>query len=91
MVYVLLADGFEEIEALAPVDLLRRAGLTVVTVSVEDGPLKGFFGTVKEINQAAQKAKISTTMFGRETDVEVEYVQIEKLDGEIPEQPEEEA
>ena len=61
------------------------------TVSVEDGPLKGFFGTVKAINPAAQKATVSTTMFGRETDVEVEYVQIEKLDGPIPEQPEEEA
>ena len=37
MVYVLLAEGFEEIEALAPVDLMRRAGLDVVTVAVGDG------------------------------------------------------
>ena len=59
-------------------------------VSIEDGPLKGFFGTVKAINPSAQKATVSTTMFGRETDVEVEYVQIEKLDGPIPEQPAEE-
>ena len=45
MIYVLLADGFEEIEALAPVDLLRRAGLTVVTVSVgEDSVVNGAHG-----------------------------------------------
>ena len=37
MVYVLLANGFEEIEALTPVDMLRRAGSTVNTVSIEDG------------------------------------------------------
>lgn len=34
MIYVFLANGFEEIEALAPVDFLRRAGLDVKTVGI---------------------------------------------------------
>ena len=33
-VYVLLADGFELIEALTPVDVLRRGGADVITVSI---------------------------------------------------------
>ena len=35
MVYMLLGTGFEETEAVAPLDLLRRAGVEVLTVGVD--------------------------------------------------------
>lgn len=45
MVYVMLAKGFEEIEALTPVDLLRRAGVEVMTVAIgEDRTVCGSHG-----------------------------------------------
>jgi 4-methyl-5(b-hydroxyethyl)-thiazole monophosphate biosynthesis len=36
-VYVFLANGFEDVEALIPVDVLRRGGVEVTTVSIVDG------------------------------------------------------
>lgn len=44
MVYILLAPGFEEIEALAPADLLRRAGIDTALVSVTGEPVPGSHG-----------------------------------------------
>ena len=41
MVYVMLGTGFEEIEALAPVDLLRRAGVDVMTVGINGKTVYG--------------------------------------------------
>lgn len=41
MVYVMLGTGFEEIEAIAPVDLLRRAGVEVLTVGINGKTVYG--------------------------------------------------
>ena len=41
MVYILLADGFEEAEALVPADLLRRAGVEVATVGLNGKVIYG--------------------------------------------------
>ena len=61
------------------------------TVSVEDGPLKGFIGSIKAVNSSAGKATIVTSMFGRNTEVEVDFVQIEKVNAEIPQPSEDDA
>ena len=44
MVYILLGTGFEEVEAITPVDLLRRAGVSVMTVGINGKTVYGGHG-----------------------------------------------
>ncbi len=58
MVYVFLADGFEEIEAVTPIDILRRAGLTVKTAAVGANPVTGAHGMRIYADMDASQARI---------------------------------
>lgn len=49
------------------------------SVKVLVGPLKDFIGTVTEINKEKHKVKVSVSMFGRETPVELEFSQVQKV------------
>ena len=49
------------------------------TVQVINGPLEGFVGAVQEINKEKQKVKVLVSMFGRETPVELEFSQVQKV------------
>ena len=47
-------------------------------VEIISGPLDGFVGVVQEVDSARQKVKVQVTMFGRETPVELDFVQIRR-------------
>ncbi|MDR1094662.1 MAG: transcription termination/antitermination protein NusG [Clostridiales bacterium] len=48
-------------------------------VQVVDGPLQGFIGDVEEVDAPNQKIRVCVSMFGRQTPVELELIQVEKL------------
>lgn len=60
--FVFLADGFEEVEALTPVDVLRRAGMDVKTVSITDShKVTGAHGITVEADLTFKQADFSDT------------------------------
>ena len=64
--------GFDEVPINIDYDLNDN-------VQVVNGPLEGFVGTVQEINKEKQKVKVLVSMFGRETPVELEFSQVQKV------------
>ncbi len=68
---------------------IRNMGFEVAVVNVDydvddsvkvvNGPLSGFIGTVQEINKDKSKVKVLVSMFGRETPVELDFSQVEKI------------
>ena len=48
-------------------------------VRIVDGPFKNFEGNVQEVDEARGKIKVLVTMFGRETPVELDFLQIKKI------------
>ena len=49
------------------------------SVRVIDGPFVDFMGTVDEVNEEKGKVRVMLTLFGRETSVELDFLQVEKL------------
>lgn len=49
------------------------------SVKVINGPLVDFIGVVQEINKEKHKVKVLVSMFGRETPVELEFAQVQKI------------
>ncbi len=49
------------------------------SVRIMNGPFENFVGTVKEINKEKNKVTVLVSMFGRETPVELEFSQVQKI------------
>lgn len=68
---------------------IRTMGFETTTITVDydvndsvrvlNGPLENFTGVIQEINKEKNKVKVLISMFGRETPVELEFAQVQKI------------
>ena len=70
-------------------DEIRNMGFDITDVNIDfdvnesvrimNGPLENFIGVVQEINKEKRKVKVMVSMFGRETPVELDFIQVQKV------------
>jgi transcriptional antiterminator NusG len=71
----------EEVTAMGIAEKLVNVDVEVgENIKVKSGPLENFPAVIQEINTEKRKIKALVNMFGRETPVELDFNQIEKLD-----------
>ncbi|MCB8815655.1 MULTISPECIES: transcription termination/antitermination protein NusG [Desulfosporosinus] len=73
VVTILQQMGMDEIQTRIDFDINQ-------SVQVIAGPFKDFVGVVREILADKGKLRVEVSMFGRETPVELEFAQVQKLD-----------
>ena len=71
------------------VDEVRRMGIEKITIDMDikigdsikviTGPFEGFIGNVSSFDDEKQTMRVMINMFGRDTQVELEYAQVDKL------------
>ena len=70
---------------LGKVDASQDAGVALIepfivgeTVKIVDGPFAEFIGDIQEVNEDKKKLKVIVKIFGRGTEVELSFMQVEK-------------
>ena len=68
--------------ATAPADSKPKAAIQFEqgeTVRINEGPFKHFIGTIEDVNEERAKVKVTVSIFGRGTPVELDFLQVEKI------------
>ena len=69
-----------EVRSMGVEDVPVRLDVEVgENVMITSGPLESFIGIVNEINTERQKIKVTVSMFGRDTQVELDFVQVKRV------------
>jgi transcriptional antiterminator NusG len=65
-------------ESLGASEALIEPFIVGETIKITDGPFSEFVGDIQEINEEKKKLKVIVKIFGRGTEVELNFMQVEK-------------
>ena len=72
--------GEDEVKKMRLEERVETCDLVVGdSVRIISGPLASFIGNIEDLNMETQKAKVKVSMFGRDTEVDVDFIQLDKL------------